>query len=132
MENTISRGRIGSHNTITVHSTVYMYVSKESKQVSHYAIYFMQVNDPDQNKFWYKLGQEAGLDIVDDEEEEEEKMEKEEEDKEVACIFKQSKQHHEQILRGTCVEGVERNKNTCTDCVLVNVKGVKSTCIQSK
>ena len=56
-----------------------MYVSKESKQVSHNAIYFMQVNDPDQNKSQYELGQEAGLDIVDDEEEEE-KMQKEEED----------------------------------------------------
>ena len=131
MEKTISKGRIGSHNAITVHSTVYVYVSKESKQVSHYAIYFMQVNDLDQNKSWYELGQEAGLDIVDDKEEEG-KTEKEEEDKEVACIFKQSKQHYEQMLRGTCVEGVERNKNTCTDCVLVNVKGVKSFCIQSK
>ena len=54
-----------SHNAITVHSTVYIYVSKESKQVSHNAIYFIQVNDPDANKSWYKLGQEAGLDIVD-------------------------------------------------------------------
>ena len=98
-----------SHNAITVHSTVYMYVSKESKQVSRNAIYFMQVNDLDQNKSWYELRQEAGLDIVDDEEEEE-KMQKEEEDKEVACIFKQSKQYHEQMLRGTCVERVERNK----------------------
>ena len=56
-----------------------MYVSKESKQVSHNSIHFMQVNDLDENKSWYKLRQEAGLDIVDDEEEEE-KMEKEEED----------------------------------------------------
>ena len=108
-----------------------MYVSKESKQVSCNAIYFMQVNDPDQNKSWYKLGQEAGLDIVDNEEEEE-KMQKEEEDKEVASIFKQSEQYREQMLRGTCVKRVERNKNTCTDCVLVNVEGVESTCIQSK
>ena len=71
-----------SHNAITVPSTVYMYVSKESKQVSHNAIYFMQVNYLDSNKSWYELGQEAGLDIVDDEEEQE-KMQKEEEDKEV-------------------------------------------------
>ena len=77
-----------------------MYVSKESKKVSRNAIYFMQVNDPDE--------QEAGLDIVDDEEEE--KMQKEEEDKEVVHIFKQSKQHHEQMLRGMCVKRVERNK----------------------
>ena len=106
-------------------------VSKESKQVSRNAIHFMQVNDLDENKSWYELRQEAGLDIVDDDEEEE-KMEKEEEDKEVACIFKQSKQCHEQMLRGMCVKRVERNKNTCTDCVLVHVEGVKSTCIQSK
>ena len=31
----------------------------------------MQVNDPDANKSWYELGEEAGLEIVDDEEEEE-------------------------------------------------------------
>ena len=85
-----------------------MYVSKESKQVSRNAIYFMQVNHPDANKSWYELRQEAGLEIVDDEEEE--KMQKEEEDKEVVCIFKQGKQHHEQILRGMCVKRVERNK----------------------
>ena len=91
----------------------------------------MQVNDLDANKSWYKLREEAGLEIVDDEEEEE-KMEKEEEDKEVACIFKESKRRHEQMLRGMCVERVERNKNTCTDCVLVKVEGVESTCIQSK
>ena len=48
-----------------------MYVSKDLKQVSRNAIYFMQVNDPDQNKSWYELWQEAGLDIVDDDEEEE-------------------------------------------------------------
>ena len=58
-----------------------------------------------QKKSWYELRQEAGLDIVDDEEE---KMQKEEEDKEVAHIFKQSKQHHEQMLRGTCVKRVEK------------------------
>ena len=69
----------------------------------------MQVNDPDANKSWYELRQETGLDIVDDEEEEK-KMQKEEEDKEVACIFKQSKQCHEQMLTGTCVKRVERNK----------------------
>ena len=70
----------------------------------------MQVNDPDANKSWYELREEAGLEIVDDEEEEEEKMQKEEEDKEVAHIFKESKQCHEQMLRGMCVERVERNK----------------------
>ena len=69
----------------------------------------MQVNDPDANKSWYKLGEEAGLEIVDDEEEEV-KMQKEEEDKEVSHIFKESKQRHEQMLRGTCVKRVERNK----------------------
>ena len=95
-------------NAITVHSTVYMYLSKESKQVIHNCIYFMQVNDPDANKSWYELGEEAGLEIVDDEEEE--KMQKEEEDKEVARIFKESKRHHEQMLRGMCVERVKRNK----------------------
>ena len=88
---------------------MYMYLSKESKQVSCNGIYFMQVNDPNANKSWYELGEEAGLEIVDDEEEEE-KMQKEEEDKEVAHIFKESKQHHEQMLRGTCVERVDRNK----------------------
>ena len=98
-----------SCNAITVHSTVYMYLSKESKQVTHNCIYFMQVNDPDANKSWYELREEAGLEIVDDEEEEE-KMQKEEEDKEVAHIFKESKRHHEQMLRGMCVERVERNK----------------------
>ena len=98
-----------SCNAITVHSTVYMYLSKESKQVTHNCIYFMQVNDPDANKYWYKLGEEAGLEIVDNEEEEE-KMQKEEEDKEVACIFKESKRHHEQMLRGMCVKRVKRNK----------------------
>ena len=101
-----------SCNAITVHSTVYMYLSKESKeskQVTHNCIYFMQVNDPDANKSWYELGEEAGLEIVDDEEEEE-KMQKEEEDKEVARIFKESKWRHEQMLRGMCVERVERNK----------------------
>ena len=98
-----------SCNAITVHSTVYMYLSKESKQVTHNCIYFMQVNDPDANKSWYELGEEAGLEIVDDEEEEE-KMQKEEEDKEVVHIFKESKRHHEQMLRGMCVERVERNK----------------------
>ena len=56
-----------------------MYVSKELKQVSHNSIHFMQVNDPDENKSWYKLRQETGLNIVDDDEEEE-KMEKKEED----------------------------------------------------
>ena len=66
-------------------------------------VFFMQVNDPDANKCWYELGQEAGFEIVDDDEEEE-KMQKEEEDKEVA------KRRHEQMLRGTCVERVERNK----------------------
>ena len=69
----------------------------------------MQVNDPDANKSWYELGEEAGLEIVDDEEEEE-KMQKEEEDKEVVHIFKESKQRHEQMLRGTHVERVKRNK----------------------
>ena len=69
----------------------------------------MQVNDPDANKSWYELGEEAGLEIVDDEEEEE-KMQKEEEDKEVAHIFKESKQRHEQMLRGMCVKRVDRNK----------------------
>ena len=69
----------------------------------------MQVNDPDANKSWYKLREEAGLEIV-DEEEEREKMQKEEEDKEVAHIFKESKQRHEQMLRGTCVKRVDRNK----------------------
>ena len=91
------------------YTVVYMYLSKESKQVSHNCIYFMQVNDLDANKSWYELGEEAGLEIVDDEEEEE-KMQKEEEDKEVAHIFKESKWHHEQMLRGMCVERVERNK----------------------
>ena len=37
-------------------------------------------------------------------------MQKEEEDKEVACIFKESKWRHEQMLRGMCVKRVERNK----------------------
>ena len=97
-----------SCNAITVHSTVYMYLLKESKQVTHNCVYFMQVNDPDANKSWYKLREEVGLEIVDDEEEE--KMQKEEEDKEVPCIFKESKRHHEQMLRGMCVERVERNK----------------------
>ena len=69
----------------------------------------MQVNDPDANKSWYELGEEAGLEIVDDEEKEE-KMQKEEENKEVAHIFKESKQCHEQMLRGMCVERVKRNK----------------------
>ena len=97
-----------SCKAITVHSTVYMYLLKESKQVTHNCIYFMQVNDSDANKSWYELGEEAGLEIVDDEEEE--KMQKEEEDKEVARIFKESKRHHEQMLRGLCVERVKRNK----------------------
>ena len=39
-----------SCNAITVHSTVYMYLSKEAKQVIHNCIYFRQVNDPDPNK----------------------------------------------------------------------------------
>ena len=90
-----------SHNAITVHSTMYMYVSKESKQVSHNPIYFIQSHDPDADKSWYELGQEVGLDIIDDEKEEE-NIQKEEEDKEVAHIFKESKQRHEQMLRGTC------------------------------
>ena len=90
-----------SHNAITVHSTVYMYVSKESKQVSCNAIYFMQNHDPDANKSWFELRQEVGLEIIDDEEEEE-NIQKEEEDKEVARIFKESKQRHEQMLRGMC------------------------------
>ena len=98
-----------SCNAITVHSTVYMYLSKESKQVTHNCIYFMQINDPDANKSWYELGEEVGLEIVDDDEEEE-KMQKEEEDKEVACIFKESKRRHEQMLRGMCVKRVKRNK----------------------
>ena len=80
---------------------MYMYVSKESKQVSHNPIYFIQSHDPDAHKSWYELGQEVGLDIIDDEEEEE-NIQKEEEDKEVARIFKESKQRHEQMLRGTC------------------------------
>ena len=105
-----------------------MYVSKESKQVSRNAIYFMQNHDPDANKSWFELGQEVGLDIIDDEEEEE-NIQKEEEDKEVVHIFKESKQRHEQMLRGTCVKR-ERNKiHVPTDCVLVNVEGVKSACI---
>ena len=90
-----------SRNAITVHSTVYMYVSKESKQVSRNPIYFIQSHDLDAHKSWYELGQEVGLDIIDDEEEEE-NIQKEEEDKEVAHIFKESKQRHEQMLRGTC------------------------------
>ena len=92
-----------SRNAITVHSTVYMYVkeSKESKQVSRNPIYFIQSHNLDAHKSWYELGQEVGLDIIDDEEEEE-NIQKEEEDKEVARIFKESKQHHEQMLRGTC------------------------------
>ena len=66
-----------------------MYVSKESKQVSRNAIYFIQSQDPDAHKSWYELGQEVGLDIIDDNEEEE-NIEKEEEDKEVAHIFKET------------------------------------------
>ena len=118
-----------SHNAITVHSTVYMYVSKELKQVSCNAIYFMQTHNPDTNKSWFELRQEVGLDIIDDEEEEE-NIQKEEEDKEVAHIFKESKQCHEQMLRGMCVERVKRNKiHVPTNCVLVNVEGVESACI---
>ena len=45
-----SRSRV-SRNAMTVHSIVYMYLSKELKQVSHNGTYFMQVNDPDANKF---------------------------------------------------------------------------------
>ena len=122
-----------SCNAITVHSTVYMYLSKESKQVSHNSIYFMQVNDPYANKSWYKLREEAGLEIVDDEEEEE-KMQKEEEDKEMAHIFKESKHRHEQMLRGTCVKRVDRNKIHVLIVFLLmsKSKGVESTCIQSK
>ena len=90
-----------SRNAITVHSTVYMYVSKESKQVSRNAIYFIQSHDLDAHKSWYELRQEVGLDIIDDDEEGE-NIEKEEEDKEVVRIFKETKQCHEQMLRGEC------------------------------
>ena len=90
-----------SHNAITIHSTVYMYVSKESKQVSRNGIHFMQNHNPNANKSWFELGQEVGLDIIDDEEEEE-NIQKEEEDKEVVHIFKESKQRHKQMLRGMC------------------------------
>ena len=79
-----------------------MYVLKESKQVSRNAIYFMQNHNPDANKSWFELGQEVGLEIIDDDDDEEENIEKEEEDKEVARIFKESKQCHEQMLRGMC------------------------------
>ena len=64
-----------SHNAITVYIIVYMYLSKEWKQVSHNGIHFLQVNYPDANKSWYELGEEAGLEIVDDDEEEQ-KMQK--------------------------------------------------------
>ena len=87
-----------------------MYVSKESKQVSCNAIYFMQTKDPDANKSWFELGEEVRLDII-DEDEEEENIQKEKEDKEVTCISKkQTKQCHEQMLRSTCIERVERSK----------------------
>ena len=65
-----------SRNAITVHSIVYMYLLKESKQVSRNGIYFLQVNDLDANKSWYKLREEAGLEIVDDEEEKMQKRRK--------------------------------------------------------
>ena len=86
----------------------------------------MQVNDPDENMSWYWLREWAGLEIVDDDEAEE-RILKDEEDKEVKQIFKQTRQCHEQMLSSMCVERVKRNKNTCTSCVFVNVKGVKST-----
>ena len=112
-----------SCNAITVHSTVYMYLSKESKQVTHNCIYFMQVNDLDANKSWYELGEEAGLEIVDDEEEE--KMQKEEEGKKVVRIFKESKWRHEQMLRGMCVKRVEKNKIHVLIVLLLKLKESK-------
>ena len=32
-------------------------------------------------------------------------------------------------LNNVYVEGVERNKNTCTCCVVIHIEGVKSTCM---
>ena len=100
-------------------------MSKDSKQVVMLFM-LMQVNDPDENMSWYQLREWAGLEIVDDDEAEK-RILKDEEDKEVEQIFKQTRQCHEQMLRGMCFERVKRNKNTCTGCVLVNVKGVEST-----
>ena len=33
-------------------------------------------------------------------------------------------------LNTVYVKGVERNKNTCTCCMLIHVKGVKNTCTE--
>ena len=35
-------------------------------------------------------------------------------------------------LNNVCVEGVERNNNTCTCCVVIHIEGVESTCMECK
>ena len=84
-------------------------MSKDSKQVVMLFM-LMQVNYPDENMSWYQLREWAGLEIVDDDEAEE-RILKDEEDrsKEVEQIFKQTRQCHEQMLRGMSVERVKRN-----------------------
>ena len=59
-------------------------------------------DDPDRTKSWFELGEQEGVEIVDDDELEAE-IEKEEEDKEVAQIYRETKKRHEQMLRGTCI-----------------------------
>ena len=71
-------------------------------------------DDPDRAKSWFELGEQEGVEIVDDDELEEE-LEKEEEDKEVARIYRENKKQHEQMLIGTCI-----------NCVVCNVEGVES------
>ena len=60
-------------------------------------------DDPDRAKSWFELGEQQGVEIVDDEELEAE-IEKDEEDKEVARIYSETKKRHEQMLRGTCIQ----------------------------
>ena len=52
-------------------------------------------NDPDEDKTWFELGKEVGLEVVSDE-----VVEEEEEDLEVAKIYNEAKDKHREIMTG--------------------------------
>ena len=74
-----------------------MYV-EDIEDVQMY-IYLFQEDDPDQNKSWFKLGADIGLEIVDDEEVEAE-VDEIKAKEEVARIYEDAKQHHRKIMTG--------------------------------
>ena len=81
---------------------------------------------------WHEVGEDVGLEVIDEEE-----VEEEEEDLEVKKIFKDSKAKHRQIMKGmhtnnvlnhTHVEEVEDVQYKCNSSNSIHVRDVEDTC----